>query len=270
MIIGKRIITATTELTILAAGDWPPAQVRVLRVPSTWQAGPPVRELIESEWAAAARPGVVLYDGPTCRLEGFSADASGLTLRLSEVSYKIFVTTNLMHPELADAYGPGVLANSLGVGTPVFSSDGFVIMGRRNQTVVWYPGRTHPFAGALEPGDGDPFVAGRRELHEEAALEDPDLLSIRCLGVVEDFSIRQPEVILRADVRLTRAQVESNVARDEHHAVHAIAATPGNIASAVNDPALTPAAVGALLLWGRSQWGDDWLEQTVKNHCAAG
>lgn len=271
MIVGKRIITPAVQVTIRAAGDWLPSQVRAVRVPSTWEPGVEVSELIEAEWAAAiARPAVVLFDGPTSRLEGLDVDASGLTLRLSEIGYKNFVTTNLMHPELAAVHGPGILANSLGVGVPVFTSDGFIIMGRRSDSVGWYPGRTHPFAGAMEPADaGDPFAAGLRELREEAALDERHIISMRCIGVVEDFSIHQPEVIIRADVRSRRDQIESNIAREEHYEIHAIAATPATVASAIEDPVLTPAGVGALLLWGRSEWGDGWLEETVRNHCDA-
>jgi 8-oxo-dGTP pyrophosphatase MutT (NUDIX family) len=211
----------------------------------------------------------VLFDGATSRLEGFTADASGLELRLSQTSYKIFLGTNLTHPELAEAHGRAILADSLGVGTPVLTSDGFIVLGRRNHSVVCYPGRSHPFAGALEPRDDDPFLAARRELSEEAGVNESDLISIRCIGIAEDQRIRQPELVLRADVRSSRARIAADVARDEHHDIHAIVADRASVAAAVNDPLLTPVGAGALLLWGRSQWGEDWLAQTVKDHCPA-
>ena len=43
------------------------------------------------------------------------------------------------------------LANPVGVSPALLSADNFLIMGRRNASVAYYPNRIHPFAGALEP-----------------------------------------------------------------------------------------------------------------------
>jgi 8-oxo-dGTP pyrophosphatase MutT (NUDIX family) len=252
-------------LRILAAGDWQADQVRVLSVASTWHAPPGVPALIDAAWETSARSGITLFDGPMCRLERFTAAAAELSLQLSETTYRIFVGTHLYHSDLADTYGPQVLANSVGVSVLLRTADGFLLLGRRNESVVYYPGRLHPFAGALEPCDGgNPFVCARRELQEEAGLLEPDLSELRCIGIVEDHQLRQPELILRAQTPLLRAQVDARLAPEEHHELIAIEATDPAIRIALRDPALTPVAAGALFLWGRSEWGDLWLEQTCE------
>src|SRR5689334_13176984 len=98
-----------------AVGNWERAQVKVMRVASSWHERDVVRGLIESAWVAAtARPGVFLFDGPMCRLESWEASAGRLGLKLSDTTYKRFLGTNLMHPELAEQYGPAALANPVG------------------------------------------------------------------------------------------------------------------------------------------------------------
>lgn len=289
-----RAATPTTApmLRFHRIGDWGTADVRAAWTRRSHALPADAREIIERAWRdATAQPGVKLFDGPMCRLESWPAiDASRdgrLRLAFSTTSYKVFFGTNLSHPELADRYGPAVLANPLGVSPALETADGFLLLGKRNHAVAYYPGRIHPFAGSLEatdldgtdppirplqrastdpasdpaPPDAGPdvFAAVRRELAEELSLTDADLELIRCTGLVEDLRLRQPELIFRVRTSLSRAQVMAQVDPDEHHAGWAVPATPDGVAQAVREPLLTPIAVASLLLWGRSAFGDAWL-----------
>src|SRR2546423_316715 len=86
-------------------------------------------------------------------------------------------------PILADRFGPQVLANPVGVSPALLTADNYLMMGRRNASVAYYPGRIHPFAGALDPQDSDVFAAVRRELKEELAFEIQDVTEIFCTGI---------------------------------------------------------------------------------------
>jgi 8-oxo-dGTP pyrophosphatase MutT (NUDIX family) len=245
-----------------AAGDWSPGQVHVSRAPAAaWEAAAEVEAMIESAWAEAlARPGVHLFDGPMCRLESWSADEGRLGLVLSDTTYKRFVGTNLTHPELADRYGRGVLANPVGVSPALLTADGFLMMGRRNASVAYYPNRVHPFAGALDPTDADPFAAVRRELKEELGLADTDVADVRCTGIAEDVSIRQPELIFLARATRTRAEIEAAVDRTEHHDTWAMLADRRSLRTVLSPGTpvaaeFTPVAVASLLLYARVAWG---------------
>jgi 8-oxo-dGTP pyrophosphatase MutT (NUDIX family) len=133
------------------------------------------------------------------------------------------------------------------------TSDGWLLMGRRNSSVAYYPDRIHPFAGALEPRDAEDVLAAvHRELAEELNFTPADVAEVRCTGIAEDHSIRQPELIFRVTAVRTRDQIERALDRTEHHATWAIPATAEAVDRALADPAeLTPVAVAALLLWGR-------------------
>lgn len=256
---------------ILHAGEWSSNQVGTGWAPSTWSAPPEVQRSIDDLWTRATiEPNRTLFDGPMCRMESWTASEDRVEVGLSRTSYKIFWGTNMMHPELAERHGPQVMANPVGVSPALETADAFLMLGRRNREVAYYPTRIHPFAGCLEPDDAvsgvapDVFAAVRRELAEELRLTDQDINAIRMTGIVEDIRLLQPELIFHVKTRLPRKQIESQLEKAEHGGSVAIAAKAEDVGEALKDPALTPVAVAVLLLWGRNTFGADWYEQAKK------
>jgi 8-oxo-dGTP pyrophosphatase MutT (NUDIX family) len=196
-------------------------------------------------------------------MESFAASADALTLVLSPTSYKPFLGTNLHNPHLADRFGRDVMANPIGVSALLESSEGFLMLGRRNASVAYYPDRIHPFAGALEPRDGsDVFAAVHRELQEELGLAPAHVTDLRCTGLVEDRRLLQPELIFAARSTLARAELERRVVAVEHHAAWSVPSEASAVERAAGDASLTPVAVAGLLLWGRLRFGGEWFERT--------
>jgi hypothetical protein len=251
-------------LTIHAVGPWQQGQVRIRWTPDTRLRIAEAETQIDHAWAqASARPGIHLFDGPMCRMESWHASNDAVELNLSRTSYKPFFGTNLSHPELADRFGPQVLANAVGVSPALVSADGLLMLGRRNSSVAYYPDRAHPFAGALEPRDDlDVFADVRRELSEELHFTDSDIADIQCTGIAEDRRLRQPELIFAVTSTRTRAEIESQLDATEHRACWTTPADRDTLPAATRDPVLTPVAVAALLLWGRVHFGTSWLAAT--------
>jgi hypothetical protein len=220
-----------------------------------------IENQIEQAWLQAqTRPGIKLFDGPLCRLERFRAGKT-LELDLSRTSYKIFWGTHLSHPELADRYGPDALANPVGLSCALQSSDGYLMLGRRNASLAYYPLRTHPFAGSLEPADRvDVFANMERELSEELSIAPSDISENVCIGMIEDISLHQPELIFNVRTNQSRARIEKTLDAGEHDGCVAIEPKPDRLLLALNDPALTPVALGTALLWGRGLFGAEWFD----------
>jgi 8-oxo-dGTP pyrophosphatase MutT (NUDIX family) len=247
-----------------SVGNWSERQVFGGEAPSTRLIVPQVEKIIDETWQTArSQPGVNLFDGPMCRLESWEATAERLALRFSHTSYKPFVGTNLYHADLADQYGPEILANPVGVSPALETSDGWLMLGRRNATVAYYPHRIHPFAGALEPRDGsDVFRAVERELAEELGLTPGAIRQIHCVGIAEDQRLRQTELIFSVQVDLSRGKIEAGVKKDEHHESWSVLAQSAAIDAVLADgEVMTPVATAALLLWGRQKWGTGWFDQ---------
>lgn len=259
---GIQYIWKPMRIAFHAIGDWAPGQVRLTRtLTSSRRIVPEVERLIDETWArAASRPGVHLFDGPMCRLESFVASPGALTLTVSATSYKPFVGTNLHNPHLAQVHGRDVFANPIGVSTLVETTDGMLMLGHRNASVAYYPNRIHPFAGTIDPADGDdPFAAAQRELAEELRLTPGEAGTLRCVGLVEDAALLQPELIFVGRSQVMRDELVRRVDGTEHEATHVMPATEAAIAAAIGHPLMTPVAVASLLLWGRLRWGVDWF-----------
>ena len=261
-----------SPLSLLFPGDWP-----IGHILSEWATNSRrlVREVesgIEQAWTAAiARPGVHLFDGPMCRLEAWQSTADELKLKLSRSSYKPFLGTNMTHPEFAELYGHDVMANPVGLSTPLLTADHCLLLGFRNSAVAYYPGRIHPFAGSLEPDDSDVFSAVFRELKEELSLGREEITDLRCIGMAEDRSLYQRELIFAAETSLTAAEIESRVNGAEHTAVWSIAADPDQIDRTIlENQQLTPVATASLLLWGRRRFGNGWFKKAKFDHIRPG
>jgi hypothetical protein len=252
-------------LTYHAIGDWAEGQVHVTNVADGRARLPEVEALIDQAWAnALARPGAKrLFEGPVCRLETWDAQPDALRLCLSRTSYKIVLGTHFTHPELLESHGRRVMANPLGISCGLETADGWLMLGRRSASVAFYANRVHPFAGSMEPKDDgsaiDIFAEGRRELREETGLGDADLTRMRCMGLVEDGLLRHPELIMSVQTSRTRQEVEKGLDAVEHHETVATAVTRQAVEERLRDPLLTPAAVAALSLWGRSAFGEEWF-----------
>ena len=238
-------------------GNWKPGQVIASPVASTRCASAQVEGSIDRAWAeASARLGAKLFDGPMCRLERCEASPDALRLWVSPTSYKPFLGTNLAGADVP----PEAMANPIGLSAALVTSDGWLVLGRRSAGVAYYPNRTHPFAGSLEPGElSNVFDGVLRELHEELALPGRDVSDLRCLGLVEDAALRQPEVIFSARAARTRREVESTLDAAEHRAAVAVEVAPRAVDAMMRDALMTPVAVATLALWGRVTFGEGWF-----------
>ncbi|MCC7351394.1 MAG: NUDIX hydrolase [Phycisphaerales bacterium] len=251
-------------LTLDAIGPWTASQVRASIQADSRPRVDAVERLIDQSWRdALQQPGIQLFDGPMCRLESYAADPGSLNLTLSPTSYRIFFGTNMRYPELAGRYGRQILANPLGVSCLLETADDWLLLGRRSDSVAYYPDRVHPFAGALEPADnGDVFAAVRRELHEELALKESHLTKMQCLALVRDNLLNQPELIFIARSNRTLRQLERLMDHTEHRAGHPLAVTLPAIESAMTQTSLlTPIAIGSLWFWGSQRFGQSWFDR---------
>jgi hypothetical protein len=232
-------------------GEWSLRQVIVRWTDGGRANHPEVERAIEAAWSRESqRLGDKLFDGPMCRLEAVRATPASLELTLSRTSYKLFLGTNLHNARLADTFGREALANPVGLSTALQTSDGWLLLGRRSDRVAYYPSRVHPFAGALEPHDPlDVFAEVHRELAEELSLSFADIADMKCIGLVEDRSLRQPELIFVTRSTLSRKAIEQRLDRAEHVATYAIAPHAAEIDRAIADLLLTPVAVATLTLW---------------------
>jgi len=233
------------ECALLVAGRFARGDVaaRVLDRPRPSDAA--LDAAIARRWdaaqARARREGRELFDGPLLRWLGATTrpGAGGratLALDVGVGSYRDFVGTNLAtaHDDRerpADRGGRHAwerFGNAIGTSALVTTADGFVVAGRRSESVFSFPGWLHCFGGMLEGVDRhdagatcDPFASMERELDEELALQRGDLLDLALVAIVREPTIDQPELLFDARVALTLAQLRERWRRAFSRAEHA-------------------------------------------------
>ncbi|MHC4295030.1 MAG: hypothetical protein ACYSTL_05540 [Planctomycetota bacterium] len=242
-----------------------------------------IDRLIEQTWAdeteQARSDKRKLFDGPLCRLIDCDIAAGKLSLTLGPVSFKDFLGTNLLNPQVRDAHGVDVLGDAVGVSGNVVSSDGLLIMGHRSERVAFHAGRIHPIGGMLEPlppptATCDPFAGILQELSEEIGVGADAVREIVCLGLMRDKQILQPELIFEltvdADAETLRSAAAIAPDAEEHTQLVTIRDEPAAVVSFIERDyeLLAPVATGTLLLHGLLNWGEKWFNSMQENLCA--
>lgn len=202
---------------------------------------------VERAWEEGLASGRRLFDGELVRLEGYrevkgALGAAWLELELGRVTYKPFYGLHMARRDLLPAEASR-RPNPLGVSAVMRLACGRLVMGWRGAGVAYYPGRLHPVAGGMEPGDADVFAAARRELLEELSLPAgwDNGAAWQLVGLVRDVVLAQPEAVVLVDVVLEAGQLGPS--GDEHTRLELIA--PTGLTSSLW-AALTPVGRAAL------------------------
>lgn len=168
-----------------------------------------------------------IYNGIGYRLNDFRSAADGWFLDLSPVDYFSFLLTNLRAYEtvlrserdntpvsivekyVADVTDlrSSVLANKLGSGVTLITSNDKVMLGRRTPKAVQYPGVVHcSFGEAFEVPDRDPFDTFVRGAMEELglAIERHDIAFLAAGITVKNL---QPTLFGKIETKLTDREV---------------------------------------------------------------
>ncbi len=242
-------------------------------------ASPALDAMVAEAWARCVRQakqdGAVLFNGPMARVLRYRVEDARLAIEVGPTDYAQWMGTNYCNWRRGDEFGWDLYSNPLGTTATLITADGWLLYGRRSRKVACHPGYVHTFGGCLEPaerradGTFDVFEGVRRELNEELAIEPADIADMVCLGLIHDTTVRQPELIFDAHLRLRRPEVEERFGADGPHQEHdAIVALADEPASAVpflrSAQPIAPIAVGAICLHGRRCFGEAWYRDGVR------
>jgi 8-oxo-dGTP pyrophosphatase MutT (NUDIX family) len=283
------------EFEILSRGLYRPEQVvitydPVLRMPVDDAIQCWMDSLWQQKLAMAREKDVRLFDAPLFRLVGVEMGVEGrgqggqlemagrgqtgrrqappVHLILGDTSYKEYVTTR--EPEFFWGRRREELSNALGVCSVVETSDGYILLDRR-QGVDVYAGRYHVIGGFFERGldmgeRPDPFAAMRREIREETGIQVGDMREQFCLGVVYDLATPHGELCFLTELNIGLAEVRRRVPEDDEvKELLALAATSTGLRDFVLSHHGNISATGEpnLLMYGAVRFGEGWFEEVV-------
>lgn len=275
---------SSLEFEILARGLYGPDQLDIiydpsLRMPTSPEIQAWMGRLWEEKLAIARERGVPLFDAPLFRL--VSVETSGqeqsegpqgpplLRLVLGDTSYKEYVTTRV--PEFFRGRAREELGNALSVCSVVETSDGYILLDRR-QGVDVYVGRYHVIGGFFErdrdstAARPDPFGAICREIREETGIELWDIREQYCLGVVYDVATPHAELcfLTRLHIALEEA-FERRPEEDEIKQLESLFVTEASLRDFIVKQHGDISATGEpnLLMYGGVRFGEGWWREVM-------
>lgn len=256
-------------------GPFTPDQLDVPTSDAPRRGTPAIEAAIERTWATesalAEHEGRMLFNGRLARLVEMAVKRPRLRLALGTTCYRDFLGTNLHHAATVLREGIEALANPLGTSSTVITSDGYIALGRRSDRVAYHAGMLHAFGGMVESADETPdgtydvFGSATRELSEELALSEREIIDMVIVGLVRDRAIYQPELLFDATVSLNKAAVadrfHAGLAEGEHTRVEFVLDDPDAVMELLGTSLdVAPVTHGGLLLHGRRVWGADWYQ----------
>ncbi len=264
------------EFEILARGLYRPDQFAItydpsLRMPAT----PAIQEWMDTLWeqklALAHKKGIPLFDAPLFRLvEAESTSRRTLRLVLGDTGYKEYVTTRV--PEFARGRKREELGNALSVCSVVETSDGYVLLDKR-QGVDVYVGRYHVIGGFFErdrdstgSNRPDPFGAICREIREETGIQLLDIREQYCLGVVYDIATPHGEICFLTQLNIPLAEVYKRVPEEEEiKRLESLFVTKESLREFLlkNHGNISATGEPNLLMYGGVRFGEEWFEEVM-------
>lgn len=264
------------EFEILARGLFRPEQLAIDYDPSlTMPLTPAIRAWMEELWreklAQARQRNVPLYDAPLFRfISAEVVDGETLRLVLGDTGYKEYVTTR--EPEFSSHHTRQELGNALGVCSVVETSDGHILLDKREGVDV-YVGRYHVIGGFFERGRDttnaahpDPFAAVSREIHEETGVLPTDIRQQYCLGAAYDLLTPHAELCFLTLLTIPLETVLDRTPLDrEIKRLRSLRSTAEDLRAFILEQHGNISATGEpnLLLYGAWKFGEGWFEEIM-------
>lgn len=203
------------------------------------------------------------FNGALCRLEKFEAGSDSLQLHLSRTCYRDLLFCNEHAPEILKDFGEQALVRALGISVIIETADGFLPLMQRSQALGEGPGLIDVFGGHVHPDDHaqngvpDVFHAIADELYTELNLTSEDFDEIYCVGLLENWQTRKPELIFETKIKMAVDELreKSRHARegDEYTGILSVRARAEEVREALrrDGKSFTPVGHGSLILLGK-------------------
>ncbi len=231
-----------------------------------------INEIWQKKKKQIEEKGGHLEDRPKLVVLDNSIKSGKLCLTLGHSSYKDYVGST--DPKLRYLIGAERLPKFLGAAALLETSDNFLVLNERSQSVFQYNGWLSVFAGSTELEDLnvngviDPFTTAIRETKEETEVENMEIADIKCLGYMVDSFTDAEAMLFHVKTTLTKVELESlqrNKNLDEGKSVF-IPIDAGEVRKKILEFSKVFVSDGAsvLTLFGRDKFGQEWFNNVVE------
>lgn len=271
--LSEKIVTPFFEIPV--SGHFSKGEVEIIDTGQNFKVEDKFKKRIEEIWQSRKNQveakGGHLQDRPKLVVLDKSIKSGKLSLILGHSSYKYYV--GLGEPELKSVISQEKLPKFLGAAALLETSDGYLVLNERSQTVFQYNGWLSVFTGSTEPDDlgddgvVDPFVTAIRETREEVQVDNMEIADIVCLGYMTDKLICADMMLFHIKTTLTKEGLENiqrNKNLDEGKSVF-LPINADDVRKKVLEFSKVFVSDGAsvLALFGKDKFGQDWFENVI-------
>ena len=230
---------------------------------------PVERREIDPFWHDLQGQGRHLHDSPLYRLTSFEEQDGDLVFGLGLTGYKEYQGTNVRQPQWALDNPGSKMANALALCAIAVTCDGRILLQARSECVGEYPDFWHVTpSGHLHPPQS-PSDALMAELHEELDVSPGEVVGhVLVTGLVMNKAVSKPELTLLLRLGSDSQEVLSRTPQDswEFHRLEPLEWEADVVAGWLreNHRRCVPNGVVALLLGGRIEFGEPWMESVLE------
>ncbi len=226
------------------------------------------RREVEQFWEGLKQNQSRLEDLPLYRLLRFGDKHGVLQFELGLTGYKEYQGTNVWRPQWALASPKEKMANPLPISVVAVSSDEKVLIQVRSSIAGDDKGKWHvtPCGNTHPPHSLEDAVL--MELSEELAVNSEEIVGpIMVTGVMVDKNLTKPEITLLLHMKPFGEDILSRSAVDswEYERLEPLSWDSDVVGDWLlkNERSCVPPGHAALMLGGRVEFGDTWMEKIV-------
>jgi hypothetical protein len=138
-----------------------------------------------------------------------------IILNLGYTDFGEYLLTDVTHPEWCDKYGPSIMSNPLSISAITVTSDNFILLGRRSDSVIDQPGMIQTLPGGFIHPPESITDATIHELFEELAVDSNEIIKIIVIGLARMRKSGKPELLLKINLNLSLSEISSRCGIDD-------------------------------------------------------
>jgi hypothetical protein len=204
---------------------------------------------------------------PLYRLISYSVDGQKLVLRLGKTEFGEYLATNVEHPEWRMIYGNESMSDALAFSVATVTDDNLLLWGKRSGIPADAAGAYHVLPSGHPHPPGSIGLWLYQELEAEAGLQVDEISDLICTGLVLSLWNTKPELtfFLRASVTFAELLERKRTEGWEFAEVYGLPFTNSTVGVWLTDykDLLVPSGHAAVLLAGRINFGDIWLNEVI-------
>lgn len=209
----KEVTTSFFKLPI--EGNFPKDKIVVQDTQEIIKRPKEIEQQIERNWVKRQQEvkqrGGKLFDSQRVILLNTQVKDGKLNIKLGRGRYKDIVGT--YGSEIQNS-NPELVPRNFSVSILPETTDGYLILHKRNNTVFLSPDWISTFGGSVDPedvdgsGNVDPFISVAREVSEEVGISSESIHDIKCLGFIRDTHTKVEDMMFLASISMTKEEIE--------------------------------------------------------------